>query len=100
MNEPQAEYDSSPRRIAAAGSAASDFPDEYDAETIAQIIHAAGIAASELPDEYDAVDVLRALPEIMQALEDTADMMDYPHAPGHAARREKVHNALAAARGE
>jgi hypothetical protein len=64
------------------------------------LIAAAGTAAQEAKEMgYDPVAVQKALPKILEALEDTAEMMDHPHAPGHAARRAKVTDALASAEG-
>lgn len=69
-------------------------------EDRARLIAAAGNAAQEAREMgYDPVAVQKALPKILEVLEDTAEMMDYPHAPGHAARRAKVHDALASAEG-
>ena len=66
----------------------------------ARLIAAAGTAAEEAKEMgYDPVAVQKALPKILEALEDTAEMMDHPHAPGHAARRAKVNDALASAEG-
>jgi hypothetical protein len=66
----------------------------------ARLIAAAGTAAQEVRETgYDAVAAQKALPKILEALEDTAEMMDHPHAPGHAARRAKVNDALASAEG-
>jgi len=66
----------------------------------ARLIAAAGTAAQKTREMgYDPVAVQKALPKILEALEDTAEMMDHPHAPGHAARRAKVNDALASAEG-
>jgi hypothetical protein len=76
----------------------TDFPGHWKAN--AGLIAAAGTAAQEAKDMgYDAQKAVEALPKILEALEDTAEMMDHPHAPGHAARRAKVHDALASAEG-
>jgi hypothetical protein len=71
----------------------------------AKLYAAAGTAASELPDGWDAVDVLEALPKLLHAADMAVDSALFRDEDGHAHPPDRNHmldlrSALNAARGD
>jgi len=67
------EPDGLPARIADANRF---YLGEEEAKTNAELIAAAGTAASELPEEYDPVTAIQALPVLVRALETLQGSVD------------------------
>jgi len=54
-----------------------------DAEANARLIAAAGTAAHELPDKYDAVAAMEELPELIRGLEELVSCLKEAHENAH-----------------